>query len=104
MCVSGWLEESATRLAKTLYKRGGKIMKLIVKEQKELSPPFDVQRIYDLLLPWDKENPSRRVVASALRFIFPESLVYCGGCHVAVHNPITQDRMLLITGTFPDFI
>lgn len=64
---------------------------------------FKVERIIPKLLPWEKPNVTREAVAKALKEIFRESLITIGGHHVAVHNPITGDRMFMIEGNTPDF-
>lgn len=77
---------------------------LYVSEQTELvGGKFDIRNIIVKLNPWEKPNPSRKAVANALKEIFKESLVTIGGHHVAVHNPITGNRMLMIEGNSPDF-
>lgn len=75
-----------------------------VSEQTELTPTFDIKRIYDHLQSWEKENPNRWAVASALEEIFKHFRVYVGGCHVAVHSNATGNRILMITGDNGDWI
>ena len=64
---------------------------------------FKVERIIPKLLPWEKPNVTRKAVSKALQEIFPDSLVTIGGHHVAVHNPITGNRMFMIEGNTLDF-
>lgn len=76
---------------------------LIVAEQTGLRPTFDPLRILDHVGVWEYPEPSREATARALREIFPESLVTVGGHHVAAHNPITGNRMLMIVGEGEDW-
>jgi len=75
--------------------------KLKLTEQRGISH-FDIQKLMDNLgcSLWE---PSRESVANELHRMFPDSLVTIGGHHVAVHNPFTGDRMLLIEGDYIDF-
>jgi len=76
--------------------------KLIIAEQHGLRPQFDLRRLDHHMNPWERTSPTRQAVANALREIFPDLLVTVGGHHVAMHG-LTGDRILMITGTSPDF-
>ena len=75
-------------------------MKIKIVEQNELRPAFDPNKIAEVMNPWEN---TRSAVARACKELFPESFIYIGGHHVAVHNPLTGNRMLLITTDSPDF-
>lgn len=77
------------------------MIRVLVEEKSfKLTP----EEIYSNMQPWEKAAETREAVANALRSMFKEGwLVTVGGHHVALHNPVTGNRIAMVTGDSPDF-